>query len=122
VNRALGRTHGGTDFRRRGEAGGRLPIFLIPKALQPYISDELRAVAKSPVLYDVAEGNPVLGIGHGIEASALPMVCEAWVNAYKAGALRKAQEPTALRAEILLRGLQRIGITALVDEATGYQK
>jgi hypothetical protein len=31
------------------------------------------------------------------------------------------QVPTALRAEILLRGLQKVAIISLVDEATGYQ-
>ncbi|MCW5685626.1 MAG: P63C domain-containing protein [Pseudolabrys sp.] len=122
VNRALGRTHGGADFRRRqSEAGGGLPIFLVGKALQPFISDDLRAVVSKPILYDVADGNPVLGLGHGIEADALPLVCEVWVKANEAGVLRPNQVPTAIRAGILLRGLQKIGITALVDEATGYQ-
>lgn len=122
VNRALGRTHGGRDFRvRQSEAGGGLPIFLVPKVLKPFISLELRAVAEKPILYDVASENPVLGVGHGIEADALNLVCEVWVKADEAGVLRDNQKPTAERARILLRGLQKIGITALIDEATGYQ-
>jgi P63C domain len=123
VNRALGRTHGGRDFKlRQSEAGGGLPIFLVPKALQPFISNDLRAVAEKPILYDVAGENSALGLGHGIDADALPLVCEVWVKAHEAGALRPNQEPAAIRAAILLRGLQKIGITALIDEATGYQK
>jgi hypothetical protein len=50
VNRALGRTHGGRDFKlRQSEAGGGLPIFLVPKTLQPFISNDLRAVAEKPI-------------------------------------------------------------------------
>lgn len=122
VNRALGRTHGGRDFKlRQSEAGGGLPIFLVPKALQPFISSELRAVAEKPILYEVAGESSALGLGHGIEADALSLVCEVWVKAHEEGALRPNQEPTAVRARTLLRGLQKIGITALIDEATGYQ-
>ncbi len=40
----------------------------------------------------------------------------------KAGALRKTQLRIADRAEILLSGFARVGIIALVDEATGYQE
>ena len=36
--------------------------------------------------------------------------------------LQKQQEHVAKQAEILVRGFARIGIIALVDEATGYQR
>ena len=108
VNRALGRTHGGRDFKlRQSEAGGGLPIFLLPKALKPFISQELRAVAEKPILYDVADQNPVLGLGHGIEADALSLVCEVWVKADDAGELRPTQRPTADRARILLAAFRK---------------
>ena len=120
VNKALGRTHGGTEFRlRQTEAGGGLPIFLVAKSLQPFISNDLRLVVNQPILYDAAPGN--IPLAHGLEASALPAVCEVWVKAYEADALRPNQIPTALKARALLRGLQNVGIIALVDEATGYQ-
>jgi hypothetical protein len=55
VNRALGRKHGGTEFRlSQSEAGGGLPIFLVAKSLQPFISAELRAVVDQPIVYDAA--------------------------------------------------------------------
>lgn len=121
VNRALGRKHGGAEFRLRSERGGELPVFLIGKTLQPFISDALRAVVKTPILYDV-KGSSALQLGHGIEATALSMVCEVWVKAFEAGKLRPDQHPTAIRAQALLKALQNVGITALIDEATGYQK
>ncbi|MFC2044876.1 P63C domain-containing protein [Chloroflexota bacterium] len=39
-----------------------------------------------------------------------------------ANALQKTQLPIAHRAEIIMRGLARVGITALIDAATGYEK
>jgi hypothetical protein len=119
VNRALGRSHGGAEFRRRqSEAGGGLPIFLVLKSLQPFISNELRSVVSQPIFYSNGAGG---GIAHGIDPSVLTAVCEVWVDAYRAGALQQNQYPTAERARALLKGLQNVGITALVDEATGYQ-
>ena len=41
--------------------------------------------------------------------------------ARKAGALHRQQEHLADQCEILLRGFARVGIIALVDEATGWQ-
>lgn len=119
VNRALGRSHGGAEFRRRqSEAGGGLPVFLVLKSLQPYISNDLRAVVSQPIYYNNLNGGAT---AHGIDASVLTAVCEVWVDAYRAGALQQNQYPTAERARALLKGLQNVGITALVDEATGYQ-
>lgn len=37
------------------------------------------------------------------------------------GVLTPPQEQAAVRAEMLVRGFARVGIVALVDEATGYQ-
>jgi hypothetical protein len=121
VNRALGRKHGGQSFRASQEAaerGGELPIFLAPKGLEPFISDDLRAVASKPIPY--VHGRA--GRAKGIDATALPMICDAWLRARDAQALKKAQLPAAAAADMIVRGLARIGIIALVDEATGYQE
>jgi hypothetical protein len=58
----------------------------------------------------------------GLEATLLPKVCEVWLRARDAEALTKIQRPVAERADILMRGLAHIGIIALVDEATGFQR
>lgn len=120
VNKALGRKHGGTMFKMaQSEAGGGLPIFLTGKSLKPFISEDLRLVASRPILYGAAAGD--IPLAHGIDANVLPQVCEVWAKAHQAGALRPNQIAIAERAEILLRGLNRVAIIALVDEATGYQ-
>jgi hypothetical protein len=58
----------------------------------------------------------------GYEATVLADLCDVILEARKAGVLQQQQEHFADRAEILARGFMRVGIIALVDEATGYQE
>ena len=55
----------------------------------------------------------------GVDATLLNEICSVWVEASQRGALLKSQEPIADRARILLKGMANIGITFLVDAATG---
>jgi hypothetical protein len=58
----------------------------------------------------------------GIPAELIPEICEVWLRARDANALRlPALRRVAEKADMLMRGLARVGIIALVDEATGYQ-
>ena len=58
----------------------------------------------------------------GYRAELLPKVCEVYLRARQEGLLRPSQHHIAEHAEILVRSLATVGIIALVDEATGYQK
>jgi hypothetical protein len=49
-------------------------------------------------------------------------VSDLYLKAREDGKLLKSQENTAKKAEILVRAFAKIGIIALVDEVTGYQK
>lgn len=93
-----------------------LPPILRAQALRPFVSDQLIEDAQ-PIRFVRPGGGKV----NGYRAEVLPQVCEAWLEARSAGVLTKAQEPIARAAEIVVRGLARVGIIALVDEATGYQ-
>jgi hypothetical protein len=106
------RPKGGTGIR-----AGFVPAFLSANNLQPYISKELRDLA-APILYSPRAGGRVLGY----RAEILPAVCEVYLEARNDGALLKSQLQAARAAEILVRGLARVGIIALIDEATGYQE
>lgn len=73
-------------------------------------------------------GNPILfrapgaGKAHGFEATVLADFCEVILAAReKQGVLQANQYHVAKQCEILMRGFARVGIIALVDEATGYQ-
>lgn len=115
VGRALGRKHGGEDFRRR-QGGGELPIYIGAANLKPFISKELEAVVSKPIFYRAG-----VNTAHGIQATVLPQICDVWLKARDAGVLKAAQLPIAAKADIIVRGLAHTGIIALVDEATGYQ-
>jgi hypothetical protein len=58
----------------------------------------------------------------GYEATVLADICEVVLAARQAGATTaKHADRIAAQCEILLRGFARVGIIALIDEATGYQ-
>ncbi len=94
-----------------------LPPFLIADNLKPFISEELRQ-STTPIIYKPGKG----GRAFGYDAMLLPMVCEVYVNARDEKKLHKGQEHIAEACYILMKGLARVGIIALVDEATGYQE
>lgn len=102
---------GGTGVR-----AAAVPAFLSAANLQPYVSQELREMS-DPILYAPESG----GRAYGYRAEILPAVCEVYLGAREDGVLQKRQLAAARAAEILIRGLARVGIVALIDEATGYQ-
>ena len=108
------------DTRRGGhhKAGAELPRFLASKALAPHITGELRLALTTPILFTPPNGP----IAHGYPATLLPDICDVILSARSAGDLIPRQLGLAERSEILLRGFARVGIIALVDEATGYQR
>lgn len=108
---AFGRSR---TVRRTNDDG--LPPMVQGKALRPYISEGLVERA-TPILFNKPGG----GRAHGYDARLLPDVCDAFLAARAAGALPQNQHKIAEQAELLMRGLARVGIIALVDEATGYQ-
>lgn len=112
---ALGRapTRGRDELRRGG-----LPPFLTAANLKPYIPEELLENYE-PIQYR-RPGTGARSVGY--KAEMLPMVCEVYLDARHDDVLHRSQIPTAHAAEILIRGLARVGIIALVDEATGYQE
>lgn len=115
VLQTLGRARsakGGT-----GSQAGGLPPFLAASNLQEFIEDDLRELLE-PIPYSPRTG----GRAWGYRAEILPMVCEVYLEARKAKKTSKAQEATAETCEMLVRSLAKVGIIALVDEATGYQE
>jgi hypothetical protein len=58
----------------------------------------------------------------GYEATILPEICEVLMDARKKGGLSARQMEFAETAELMLRAFARVGVIALVDEATGFQE
>lgn len=115
---SLGR-HPRANVRRVELESGeeRLPPILQGKALKPFISREILEKSR-PITFALPRG----GRASGYNAELLPAVCEIYLKAREAGVLPSNQMHVAQQAELLVRGLARVGIIALVDEATGYQE
>jgi hypothetical protein len=61
-------------------------------------------------------------ITHGYEADVLSEVATAIVAADKRGLQTKAQHNLTIKAQVLLNAFAKVGVVALIDEATGYQR
>ncbi|WP_051240022.1 P63C domain-containing protein [Pontibacillus halophilus] len=72
----------------------------------------------NPVNYRAKNGREV----EGYKANIIPFLCNVYLAARLDGVLTKQQESLAKASEILVRSLSKLGIVALVDEATGYQE
>lgn len=108
----------GRSEKQSATGADKLPVFMASERLKPFISKELAATA-TPVEFQPQDGGRS---AFGYRATLLPEVCEVYLKAREAGALLASQRHIAERAEILVRALAAVGIIALVDEATGYQR
>jgi len=101
----------------RGRGQGVLRISA-HKTLKPFINDELESAINNPINF--------LGVGSrptaGYEATILHDLCQAVLEARDANSLKTDQELRyAKYCDALIRSFAKVGIIALVDEATGYQ-
>ena len=106
--------------KSREQKDSNLPIFMLADNLKPYIDGVLSQGATE----DTFEQN-YIGKGRrelvGFKAEILPHICDAFLKARDAGILSETQKPLATVSDILVRSLSKVGIVALIDEATGYQ-
>lgn len=112
--RAIGRT-GKVKGGRRFDAELQTPVFLTAANLKDFFTNDLEANSK-PVPFEF-NGQEMIGY----RAELLPDVCDIFADAERAGVLRANQIHIAEATRLLSRGLTRVGIIGLVDEATGYQ-
>lgn len=110
---ALGMVKGGSSHR----GGTRLAKFVGQERLKSFCKEDLIKGTQSPVKFRTTIGK----IAFGFDATILPDICFAVLEASKAGRLTEKQQHIADRCLILAKAFARVGITALVDEATGYQ-
>ena len=113
--RAIGRT-GKVKGGRRFDEEFQIPVFLTAENLKPYFTRDLEVNSK-PIFFTDGDTKMI-----GYRAELLPDVCDIFADAERAGVLRKNQEHIAKACRVLSRGLTRVGIIGLIDEATGYQR
>ena len=101
--------------------GSLLRDFTSQKAIMPFINNGLAMDLATPIRFIRPGRGGVLASGY--EAHLLPDLCDAILEARNQGALTGSRQlEVAKQCEIVVRALSRVGITALIDEVTGYQE
>ena len=111
--KALGMGRGGSSLG----GGDRLDNFLTGKIIKPYVPTNVAQATSEPIKFKTPKG----AVAYGYDATILADICEIVLKAREEGKLMQQQLHIADRCEQLVRGFARVGIIALVDEATGYQ-
>lgn len=112
----------GLGMTKRGSSrdGDDQLTVLANSLLSLQLIDPEKALAlKKPIEFKPKHGGRS---AYGYPATVLADVCEAILNARAADKLPVRLAVLARQCEVLIRGFARVGIIALVDEATGYQK
>lgn len=106
-------------FERAARGNNRLiniPAFMDAQNLQPFIDQELMQLIK-PIEYIDGKSRKV-----GYNALVLPCLCDMYLKARRADVLTPKQTHLAEKAEILQSSFAKVGMIALIDEATGFQR
>jgi P63C domain len=104
------------DENDKKASGKRLGRYLGQKSLEPFIYKGKSHGHYDPIIcYD---GNQKI---NGYEATLLADFCDGMLEARKHIELDTRQKIIADECEMLVRAFAKVGIIALVDEATGYQ-
>lgn len=98
------------------DSGSRIDRYLTQKSLKPFIYKDKTAGHYTPI--ECYKGDQKI---NGYEAEILIDICDAFLEARKHTKLSSRQEKIATQAEILMRSFAKVGLIALIDEATGYQ-
>lgn len=95
--------------------GEKLPPFIAAGNLKPLINQEILELVKPLNFLDGTQEKS------GYRAELLPVLCSLYLKARRTNILLSSQKKIADKAEILQEGFSRVGIIALIDEATGFQ-
>lgn len=100
-------------------ASARLVNLVTSERITSFVNKELLDQLQTPIRFKYPSSNIV---GSAYPATILADICDAILAARKDGKLQAQQMHIAAQAEILVRGFARVGIVALIDEVTGYQR
>lgn len=103
---------------RKKIGGAQMPRFLSQKCLQEYIGDELEGGPESFSIILPQNG----GKSYAYEAEKIPDILKVYLDARRDGKLPDSMLHVAATAEIIIQALAKTGISALIFEATGYEK
>jgi len=94
----------------------RLELFVSRDRIKPYVSNALHERIRTPIRFRIGRT-----IAYGFDSDTLIDIAEAVIQADNAGKLQAQQADIAQQCRSITSSLTRIGLIALIDEATGYQ-
>ncbi|RJF93948.1 P63C domain-containing protein [Sphingomonas cavernae] len=100
----------------KSEGGNAFMRTMSRKGIQAVISSELATKIERPIAFYTVRGE----LADGYDAETLIEICDALIEARNRGKLAASQFFLSIQAEIIFRSAAKLGIIALVDEATGY--
>ena len=123
--RVIGRT-AATELLTGIKGGGALEKYLDVQALKPFINMDL--VLERMVPFRIAEVEGLEKAVKGLSADLMIEICQGFVQALEASfspgsnhKLSTRQQQMALKASRFVSSCAKVGLEALIDEATGYQ-
>ena len=124
--RIIGRTSA-TELLTGIKGGGALEKYIAVRALEPFINIDL--VLERMVPFRLLEVEGLQKAVKGLPADLLIEVCQGFVAALQASLDPKTppprmtgrQQQMAIKASMFLSACAKVGLEALIDEATGYQ-
>lgn len=102
-----------------GNKKGGLQRYLNPPNLQPFLPEKFRDKPLDQATYVVELFGKK---AHGFNGEDIVDLCKMYLEARTKQKILPNQIHLAERAEIIVTALAKTGITALIDEATGYQQ
>lgn len=103
-------------LRLKSEGGNAFMRTMSREGVRSVLGEKLIEKIENPISFKGLKGD----LADGYEAETLIEVCDALIQARNDEKLVKSQKFLAIQAEIIIRSAAKIGIIALIDEATGY--
>lgn len=100
----------------KSEGGNAFMRTMSREGVRSVLTEKLIQKIENPIIFKALKGDSA----DGYEAEVLIEVCDALIQARNDDKLAISQKFLAIQAEIIVRSAAKIGIIALIDEATGY--
>ena len=100
-------------------SGGAMERFIKHANLEPYLSPDALEEIRNPLKMRQPRGGP---LAYSYRGPLLIDVCNALLSSYEHGVIDKPYDEAVTRAYVIVRAVAKVGIIALIDEATGYEK
>lgn len=109
-----------TDVLSDSKGGGNLEVYLMVEGLKGFVPPGFR---DQMIEFEVPEIAAAFNTAtRGISAESFIEICRGYVAAFDANALTtERQKEIAIKAAMFLAACAKVGLIAMIDEATGYQ-